>query len=1320
MAKDFKSLGESPLQSAERLSNEYHFLTAAVYEQIKSLEEQGRKDEAATLAQKTYADAMGDRAKQTLAHLGPIEKAWKDAGDAAKGAWDYFLNIGREETLQQQLEKVQANIKAAQRNLYSYANAASARERLPDLRQQEANLQGQIDKQNEANKAKDAANKLDNARIEWLKEGEKYQTRQEQLETDITKARTLGAAAGKSQADIEVRVGEVRKKYADLFNDGIDSQIEAIKRRGVITEEVEKRSQALLNANHAAGLVNEKDYVEGVAQLEVAALAKRKVGLQEELALAAKKQNSQKEQAGLRGQIAQIDEQITTRQIELQGQLLDLEVKNNRAAADAFASVVDRQLASRDALKEQLTAQRDSNEQIGLNARGIADLTAARLEDRAAFLEQNADIAEGIDLSGQLSETYREQAKLLRDLAAAKREGALKEVGADAARATADEWKRAAGQIENSLTDALMRGFESGKAPLKNLADTAVNLFKTMVLKPSIQGGITGTVGSSAPANAVQTATGLGNLYSTFTNVGGAVAGIGNLAGSTYISALGTGLSQGAAAGEAIATYQAAAAAGQAGAGAAASGLAAGSQISTAIAAIPGWGWAAMGAAALIGFSGIFGHGPEKDTRLTFTSNNKPGAISINERGNEGKTGQSYIDDFGTGAFGTFGVSSSFWMSSKSDVVQNFIHTVTAVDDALAGFLTDTEKASVKDAVTGKSTTAHTGVEGANPNANGQLEDVFKARLNVIFEGVAPGLSSLLDGFKGSSQELATEAGAILAFRKALGDTGPALFGATVTLQDLAKLKGETESTSAALNRVAAEFRTTNALIEAIGVTSSTAFGAVGLASEAARKHLLELAGGADALAAQSQFFAQNFLSKAEQIGPAQKALNEELAKLGYTGLTTADQYKEAVLKLAQSGALATDEGAKTYTALLALGPAFKTVADYLKDSIKAVTDQLRDSAKSALDTLQSALDVERDAVTKRHDVQTSALEKSIDGVTASLSKLQSLSQALRSTLSGMQAPGMEQGDRVAAQAELASVLAKARAGGGLPDADKLKDVLSVLSRDASNQFSSYQDYIRDFYKTTSDLSGLAGITDTKVSTEQRMLDSLKAQKESLDLAYKKELESLDALGNNAKAQLDQLLGINNGVQGLAAAIAGFSAALGAVKAGASQSDPGKTNFSVTDLYKTVLGRDPDSEGYAFWTKAFGSSVDTSEIAEFIKGAAPELNAKGGRTWQEWLKALGIPGYATGGDFGGGLRLVGENGPELEVTGPSRIFNASQTSALLRPDNGEMYRALALLATRFEELKTVMELVQESSAASAEILIQVSAGGGPFLVEIAE
>ncbi|MGZ8171802.1 MULTISPECIES: tape measure protein [Methylobacter] len=44
-----------------------------------------------------------------------------------------------------------------------------------------------------------------------------------------------------------------------------------------------------------------------------------------------------------------------------------------------------------------------------------------------------------------------------------------------------------------------------------------------------------------------------------------------------------------------------------------------------------------------------------------------------------------------------------------------------------------------------------------------------------------------------------------------------------------------------------------------------------------------------------------------------------------------------------------------------------------------------------------------------------------------------------------------------------------------------------------------------------------------------------------------------------------------------------------------------------------------------------------------------------------------IPGFATGGDHDGGWRWVGENGPELEYTGPSHIYNNAQSKAMSQP-----------------------------------------------------
>jgi hypothetical protein len=81
-----------------------------------------------------------------------------------------------------------------------------------------------------------------------------------------------------------------------------------------------------------------------------------------------------------------------------------------------------------------------------------------------------------------------------------------------------------------------------------------------------------------------------------------------------------------------------------------------------------------------------------------------------------------------------------------------------------------------------------------------------------------------------------------------------------------------------------------------------------------------------------------------------------------------------------------------------------------------------------------------------------------------------------------------------------------------------------------------------------------------------------------------------------------------------------------------------------------------------------------------------------------------VPGFASGGDFGGGWRIVGENGPELEATGPARIFNAQQTSSLMSRLTSPASNNDALLV----ELKAVrQELADLRQKNSAENIAQV-------------
>jgi len=65
----------------------------------------------------------------------------------------------------------------------------------------------------------------------------------------------------------------------------------------------------------------------------------------------------------------------------------------------------------------------------------------------------------------------------------------------------------------------------------------------------------------------------------------------------------------------------------------------------------------------------------------------------------------------------------------------------------------------------------------------------------------------------------------------------------------------------------------------------------------------------------------------------------------------------------------------------------------------------------------------------------------------------------------------------------------------------------------------------------------------------------------------------------------------------------------------------------------------------------------------------------------------GTPTFAMGGMHSGGLRLVGERGPELEVTGPSRIYNKRDTMAMLSGASSETAAEIRMLRREVSELR---------------------------------
>ena len=87
MVQKFAELGKAPVEASRMLNEQYNYLTLSTYQQIKALEEQGRKEEAAALAQRSFAQAMDQRANEVLQSLNALGKGFQWVGDKASNMW---------------------------------------------------------------------------------------------------------------------------------------------------------------------------------------------------------------------------------------------------------------------------------------------------------------------------------------------------------------------------------------------------------------------------------------------------------------------------------------------------------------------------------------------------------------------------------------------------------------------------------------------------------------------------------------------------------------------------------------------------------------------------------------------------------------------------------------------------------------------------------------------------------------------------------------------------------------------------------------------------------------------------------------------------------------------------------------------------------------------------------------------------------------------------------------------------------------------------------------------------------------------------------
>lgn len=243
------------------------------------------------------------------------------------------------------------------------------------------------------------------------------------------------------------------------------------------------------------------------------------------------------------------------------------------ASLQASAKSVDALVES--AVKEVQTIQQQID-LLKLGAAAVGKMEYARLMDAAAAYEQSAAMMKQEDYSKSAIKFAEEQASKLRDLAEARRQAYSKQSSLDglkevrkAQQELVTQARRDHDIINRSLTDSLLRGFESGKGFAENFRDTVKNMFSTLILRPVIQAvmspvsnilgsvfGGTGAMSGEVSSGQSRTNSVMGfaqNLYSQKSGgsmsqnllgtVGGWIGNIGGMLGSQSISQFASGLS---------------------------------------------------------------------------------------------------------------------------------------------------------------------------------------------------------------------------------------------------------------------------------------------------------------------------------------------------------------------------------------------------------------------------------------------------------------------------------------------------------------------------------------------------------------------------------------------------------------------------------------------------------------------------------------------------------------------------------------------------------------------------------------------------------
>lgn len=527
------------------------------------------------------------------------------------------------------------------------------------------------------------------------------------------------------------------------------------------------------------------------------------------------------------------------------------------------------------------------------------------------------------------------------------------------------------------------------------------------------------------------------------------------------------------------------------------------------------------------------------------------------------------------------------------------------------------------------------------------------------------------------------------------------------TIPELAEFARQGETAGDTLLRLANDLELVNSRFRALGFALNDA----SLAGAAAASSFVELFGSLENFEQSTSFFFTEFYSAAEQLDAGATDLVRTLTELGVSAIpATRAEFRALVSDLMAAGNQA------AAASVIQIAPAFvelERLADQVAADAQARANALAQQAQARQSAARSAYDDAvssfRDAVRReRSQIEDAArdltgaledqlreAEQRLRGSTEIYEALLEASTGRRFTLAGDGA-SLAEGQRI-----LEGFLSR----GVIDDPDELDRALKAVADPSENLYADFISYARDFGRTSNTIDKLLDEAEDGVNEDQAAVDALERQLVRNDLWRQQQLERLDLQVTRSTDVFNQVGTVRTATDAVQSAVVNLRGAT---------VDAIDDQISATNIMKNALlnalnqgfqtnvsgGSDPSANDTgdgatttvgATLTNPEATTYTASDFSPSTRDGVPgvlgplggwrsrqELYNSGAISSASSLSSLDLirlatamnngqyPAFAQGGMHTGGLRMVGERGPELEVTGPARIYSNRQTAQMFR------------------------------------------------------